>query len=233
MSFSEKHNFENGEENRDGENYNFSANYGAEGLDVSPRIEFIRRRQIKNFIATLFLSQGVPMMLAGDEFRRTQRGNNNAWCQDNEISWVNWSLLEKNIEIYRFTKNMIHFRSTRPALRRKTFFTGIAEEGAAHPDISWHGVRPFEPDWSAESHLVACLMYGKTSGDTIDLFMAFNADTSHARIELPPAPCGRPWKCKIDTSKPFPRDFYPDGEEKTMPDTTLYIPRMTTIVLIA
>ena len=107
VSYNNKHNLENGEDNRDGENHNFSCNWGEEGPTNNPEIEKIRKRMIKNFIATLFISLGVPMLLSGDEFRRTQKGNNNSYCQDNEISWINWDLLQENSDIFEFTKSMI------------------------------------------------------------------------------------------------------------------------------
>ncbi len=232
VSFSEKHNIENGEENRDGENYNFSHNYGKEGLEVPRHIDALRRRQIKNFIATLFLSQGVPMLLAGDEFRRTQKGNNNAWCQDNETSWVNWDFKNLNSEIFRFTKEMIAFRAAHPALRRKDFFTGLPQGNGAL-DISWHGIKPFEPDWSAESGLVECVINGAASGDYVDFFMAFNASGLHHRIELPPSPSGQPWRLKINTAQEYPGDFTPDGREEAITGSIMFVQRMSTVVLIA
>lgn len=232
VSYSEKHNIENGEGNLDGENFNWSCNYGHEGIDAPPHIDAIRRQQIKNFIATLFLSQGVPMLLAGDEFRRTQRGNNNAWCQDNEISWVNWNFKDQHFEIFQFTKNMIAFRKKHPSLRRKNFFTGLPQANGA-PDISWHGTKPFEPNWSAKSHLVVCLINGAASNDENDLFMVFNASSHPQHIQLPPSVCGKPWHLKIDTSKNPPDDFLLDGREKRIQGSILLVPRMATLVLIA
>ena len=133
VSYNEKHNEANGEENRDGTDQNYSYNYGAEGPTDDREIERIRVRQIKNFIATLFVSRGVPLFLGGDEFRRTQGGNNNAFCQDNETSWYNWELLKKNREIFRFTREMIALRKRNSVLREVRFYTD--------EDISW-----FSPD---------------------------------------------------------------------------------------
>ena len=110
VSYSRKHNEANGESNRDGASENFSANYGVEGESTDPAIEAVRLRQIKNFLLTLAISRGVPMLLAGDEFRRTQRGNNNAYCQDNDTSWVDWSLAERHAELVRFTRSVFAFR---------------------------------------------------------------------------------------------------------------------------
>jgi isoamylase len=124
VSYERKHNHANGEENRDGYDDNNSWNCGAEGETDDPQVLGLRRRQAKNLMATLLLSQGVPMLLAGDEFLRTQRGNNNAWCQDNEISWLDWSLRERNADFLRFVREFIHLRKRHSALRRKRFFRG-------------------------------------------------------------------------------------------------------------
>ena len=140
VSYEHKHNEANGENNRDGENQNDSINFGIEGPTNDPAIHARRLQQQKNLLATLFLSQGVPMMLAGDEFGRTQKGSNNAYCQDNDISWVDWSLLEKNSELFDFTKQLIALRKKHPALRRKTHFTG-------NGDIEWIGPDGGKPDW--------------------------------------------------------------------------------------
>jgi glycogen operon protein len=123
VSYRHKHNEANGEGNRDGTNANFSDNCGVEGETGDVRIDSIRRRQIKNFLVTLFISRGVPMVLGGDEFRRTQGGNNNAYCQDNEISWYDWSDRERHREIYRFTRAMIAFRKAHPVFSTEQFYT--------------------------------------------------------------------------------------------------------------
>ena len=125
VSFVEKHNEDNAEENRDGDNHNISCNYGKEGLRVGPKIKAMRLKHQKNLLTTLFLSQGVPMLLGGDEFGRTQQGNNNAYCQDSIISWFDWSLLKKNNDLHAFTKQLITFRKQHPCLRRKTFLQAM------------------------------------------------------------------------------------------------------------
>ncbi len=149
-----------------------SDNFGIEALAATPYIDSLRKRRIKNFIATLFLSQGVPMMLGGDEFRRTQGGNNNPWCQDNETSWLDWGLMEEHGEIFRFTREMIRFRKSHPVLRRSSFFTGTPPPGSQYPDISWHDGRAGEPDWGQESSMVACLINGMSSenGPDADIY---------------------------------------------------------------
>src|SRR5262249_27750407 len=129
VSYNRKHNDANGESNRDGSNENYSWNCGIEGPTRTPQILQLRERQVRNLMLTLLLSQGVPMLLAGDEFLRTQQGNNNAWCQDNEISWVDWSLAETHVDFLRFTKMLIALRRRHPALRRRAFFRGPGAAG--------------------------------------------------------------------------------------------------------
>ncbi len=140
VSYNTKHNWANGEDNRDGSDANYSWNCGVEGETDDPEVLRLRLRQAKNFMTTLMISQGVPMILAGDEFLRTQKGNNNAWCQDNEISWVNWELAEKNKDFLRFVRELIGLRKRHPALRRRRFFVG-----ALHPDRRRTEGGPFPP----------------------------------------------------------------------------------------
>ncbi|MFM8273195.1 MAG: glycogen debranching protein GlgX [Gemmata sp.] len=135
VSYNEKHNDANGEQGRDGENNNNSWNCGHEGPTDDPAVNALRERQAKNMMATLMISQGVPMLLAGDEFLRTQQGNNNAWCQDNEISWVNWELAKKNEGFLRFVRELIQLRKRHPALRRRRFFTGELRRGDPARDL--------------------------------------------------------------------------------------------------
>src|SRR5947199_7310209 len=129
VSYNQKHNEANGESSRDGSDFNFSWNCGVEGPTDNPEVLGLRRRQAKNMLTTLLLSQGVPMLTAGDEFLRTQGGNNNAWCQDNEVSWVDWSLTGRNAEFLRFTRKLIALRKQHPALRRREFFRGRGPRG--------------------------------------------------------------------------------------------------------
>src|SRR5262249_39378721 len=149
----------------------------AEGPTTDPQILGLRRREARNFIATLLLSQGVPMLLAGDEFLRTQHGNNNAWCQDNEVGWIDWTLAEKNGDFLRFVREMIQLRKRHPALRRRSFLRGTGAAGELAPDIVWHGVRPSRPDFSFNSRALAFTLDGKqTSGEPDrDFYVACNA----------------------------------------------------------
>lgn len=172
VSYNGKHNEANGENNRDGDNNNFSCNYGWEGETRDRKIETLRLRQIKNMYATLMFSQGVPMILMGDECRRTQKGNNNAYCQNNPISWMDWNLVKKNKGLHRFCKSLIDFRRSEPTLRHKNFLTGQKKsENCEFPDVSWFRLdgKPF--DWSdSSSSVLVCLLCALPKGEQISLF---------------------------------------------------------------
>jgi len=203
VSYKEKHNEANGEGNRDGSGYNLSFNCGVEGDTEDREINALRLRMQKNYLATLFLSVGVPMLLGGDEFGRTQQGNNNAYCQDNEISWYDWTLLEKNQQLHRFCKEMIAFRKENPALARCNFFHGA---GPAIPreasDLLWFDEQGAEVDWRADRTPVACRIHPKENGD-VGLYMLFNNTGEEVVFCLPD---GR-WLLRIDTSRPSPEDI--------------------------
>ena len=214
VSYSHKHNEANGEGNRDGTDANFSANYGVEGPTDDPAIQAVRNRQIKNFLLTLFISRGVPMLLGGDEFRRTQLGNNNAYCQDNEISWYNWTYLEKHQEIQRFTQAMIAFRRAHPVLRKEAFYTDA--------DIRWFDPAGQLPNWfdPAEKRL-GCLIFGDQEGEP-DLCLLFNASPEPVRFSLPQAPEGCRWHLSADTARPGPEDIFPSRAGPLLPDQAQY-----------
>ncbi len=206
VSYKQKHNDENGEFSRDGTDANYSDNCGVEGLSHDPDVASMRNRLIKNFLLTLFISRGVPMLLGGDEFRRTQRGNNNAYCQDNEVSWFDWSLLEKHKEIQRFTRGMIAFRRAHPVLRRESFYTDA--------DIRWFAPNGATPDWADQRQKsLACLILGKTESD---LFLLFNADTRSVDFPIPALPAGKIWRLAVDTSRTAPDDLFDAGKEPSL-----------------
>ena len=158
VSYREKHNLANGEDNRDGDNNNFSENFGVEGPTDQPIIDQLRLRQIKNLIATLMLSQGVPMLVAGDEFRRTQNGNNNAYCQDNEISWLDWTFVEKHAELVRYCRSLIEFRRNHPTFRREHFLTGVPNSKDGWSDVSWFSPLGTAVDWHQSELPIICLL---------------------------------------------------------------------------
>ena len=197
----------NGEGGRDGERYNHSANYGVEGPTNDPEIEVLRLRQQKNFLATLFLSQGVPMLMAGDEFGRTQRGNNNAYDQDNEISWVDWDLARRNDGLRAFVRELIVFRRAHPGLRRERFFRGRAENGLP-PDIQWFGPDGRGPDWDHGAALAFFIDGDRrnTGGaaDDDDMLLIINGAPAARTFRLPERP-GRTWRTAWSTMETEPR----------------------------
>ncbi|NPA94389.1 MAG: glycogen debranching protein GlgX [Thermodesulfobacteria bacterium] len=214
VSYERKHNEANGENNRDGSDINYSCNYGVEGPTNDKKILAIRHRQTKNFMATLLVSVGVPMILFGDEVLRTQRGNNNAWCQDNEISWFDWRLLERHHDMLRFTQKMIAFRKRHPSLMRKQFLTGQKLPGRDFPDIAWHGKRLYEPEWhDPESRFLGFTMSGVREGEE-DFHVVLNMHEDETfEVELPQISWGR-WHLAVDTANIPPDDIIDPQEQK-------------------
>jgi isoamylase len=208
VSYNAKHNEANGENNRDGLDENYSGNCGAEGPTADPGVIALRRRQARNLMATLLVSQGVPMLLGGDEFLRTQGGNNNAWCQDNETSWVDWGLAATNADFVRFVRELVALRLRHPALRRRTFLTG--DTGGGPPDVVWHGVEPGRPDFSERSRTLALTLDGRGCDRPgvvdRDLYLAFNAWRDPIEFTIPASPTGRRWRRAVDTALPPPDD---------------------------
>jgi len=228
VSYNNKHNQANGEDNRDGENYNISCNYGAEGESDSCGIRRMRRRQAKNAVLLMMLSQGTPMLLAGDEFLRTQGGNNNPYCQDNAVSWVDWSLLKEEEEHLNFCKNSIRFRKKLASLRRERFFKGCLEEGSGVPDISWHGLRPGEPEFEKGAPHLAFLLAGQNGEPA--LYAALNMSARPAIFHLPESPDGA-WFCKINTANRADCDFFPAGRESRCGAAIRLRPRSIAVLL--
>jgi isoamylase len=222
VSYRSKHNEANGEENRDGADFNFSDNYGVEGPTDDTRIESIRTRQIKNFLLTLLVSRGVPMLLGGDEFRRTQRGNNNAYCQDNETSWYDWTGLERHKEIFRFTRSMIAFRRAHPVLSQEKFYTDTT--------IQWFGPQGAFPNWSDPSEKqLACLI---REDDRNALCLMFNAGIDGVDFVLPGVPSGTRWYLVVDTSRESPEDIRDPGQESLWEHGATYPLRARSSVLL-
>ncbi|MGO8673856.1 MAG: glycogen debranching protein GlgX [Capsulimonadaceae bacterium] len=204
VSYNYKHNEANGEGNRDGIDNNVSWNCGWEGETTDQWILDLRKRQIKNFITLLMVSQGVPMFIAGDEVQRTQKGNNNAYCQDNELTWFDWSLVEKNQEMFRFFKNIIHYRRDHPALLRPRFFTGQVNARGLK-DIDWHGTQLYAPEWNnPDARMLAFTLAGFEHDN--DLHVMMNMFWYPARFEVPVVD-GRVWKRFIDTALPMGQDI--------------------------
>jgi glycogen operon protein len=172
-----------------------------EGETENPEIAAIRKRQAKNFIAILLLSQGVPMLLGGDEVLRTQQGNNNAYCQNNELGWFDWTLLEKNPESLLFVKEMISFRKRHPSLMRNKFLTGKKLPGLRLPDISWHGLNLYDPEWDdPDSRFLGFTLAGLSDQEP-DVHVIMNMSSEPALIDLPNV-SGLEWTRVIDTAAP-------------------------------
>ena len=224
VSYDRKHNEANGENNRDGSNENYSWNCGTEGPTDNAEVNALRRRQAMNLMATLLLSQGVPMLLAGDEFLRTQQGNNNAYCQDNEVSWVNWQLAEQHAEFQRFVRELIWLRRRHPALRRTCFFRGAAAAPGAAPDVIWHGTLPGRPDFSPTSRTLAFALDGRLTGrePDRDFYVACNSWCEALPFRVPLSPSGRRWRRLIDTALPSPNDIVPEDAGPEVPPAAAY-----------
>jgi len=212
VSYRHKHNEANGDNNHDGTDSDFSENYGSEGETKDAGIETLRKRQIKNLLLTLLISRGVPMLLAGDEFRRTQGGNNNAYCQDNETSWVDWTNLERHQEIFRFARGMLAFRRAHPILSKEEFYTAA--------EIGWLNPRQGLPNWAdpTEKNLAFLI---QESGQGA-LFLMFNAGTNGTDFSLPRPPLGHRWHLAVDTSLPSPQDLSAAGGEALVDNSKTY-----------
>jgi len=214
VSYNEKHNEANGEGNRDGENYNFSYNYGIEGPTRRESVERIRLRQIKNMLASLLLSQGVPMLLAGDECRRTQQGNNNAYCQDNAISWFDWKLATRHEGLRRFCEALVAFRKAEPTVRQTDFLSGRPVRPGGLPDVSWYEAAGEPMDWDTDTRSLTCLLAAVAPRSILEppnhhLLMMFHAGTDPQRFVIPPPARRFPWSLLVNTAAKSPRDIYP------------------------
>ena len=240
VSYEQKHNEANLEENRDGENNNNSWNCGVEGPTDDPKILALREQQKRNFLATLFLSQGVPMLCAGDEMGRSQGGNNNAYCQDNEISWMHWDWSPEQEDLVRFVKYMITVLNQQPVLRRRQFFQGRPIRGSAVKDITWFdpsGAEMSDEEWNASSMPgLGVRLLGteieetdengdRISGDT--LFLMFNAHHEAIRFVLPRHEPGEFWGTVLDTSrKEWGRREVVEGSDYALPARSVAVFRM-------
>lgn len=215
VSFNEKHNYENGENNRDGDNNNFGDNHGVEGPTLNSEVNQIRQQQVKNMLTTLLLSQGVPMIVSGDELGRTQGGNNNAYCQDNEISWLNWESLDKNEGLNRFCSEIIKFRKSQPTVRRRRFLTGEINEQSGLPDVSWYSAFGTAVDWQGNDSALICLLAANAirkfdpTAEAQDVLILFNANSEPHDFLAPPAAKLLEWGLFIDTAATSPDDIFP------------------------
>ncbi len=223
VTYNYKHNDENGEENRDGSDDNLSYNNGFEGECTNPKIQAQRLRKIKNYLIYLFVSQGVPMMLGGDEMRRTQHGNNNAYCQDNEISWFDWTLAYKNASLIRFTKNLIAYRKAYSVFARTKFYSDEKDNSAA-ADIVWYDINAKNPDWEKQKRYLAFKLNANSdSPDEKDFFVATNTDIYDLTIKLPALAEGKNWHLVADTSLADPEDICDPEKEILLQEQRRYV----------
>jgi isoamylase len=212
-SYDHKHNEANGEDNRDGYNDNLSWNCGVEGETSDAEVLALRRRQAKNYLAILLMSLGVPMILAGDEVLRTQKGNNNTWCQDNELGWFDWGLTDRHGEMLRFAREMIALRKRHPCLRRRRFLTGRPVGPDKLPDVTWHGQRLAQPHWEDGScRLLAYTLAGLSESEE-PLHIMSNMGRSAVQMPLPEL-SGRRWHRAVDTALTAPEDIFPPGGDQ-------------------
>ena len=228
VSYGVKHNEPNGEDNRDGTDENFSANYGVEGPSNDPTVEAIRLRQIKNMLATLLLARGVPMLLGGDEFRRTQHGNNNAYCQDNEISWYDWRQTVLNHDLVRFVRGLIAFRRRNPVLSVDAFYSDN--------QIAWFGPSGRSPDWDGPTRSLGCLVQSQLPvGTPVQdgaICLLFNAGVAAVEFKLPPPP-RTDWRVVFDTSAAAVDEGFPLKEEAPAADQTQYALAPRTLAVLS
>ena len=232
VSYNGKHNEANGEDNRDGNNDNLSWNCGVEGASGDAAVLSLRRRQAKNFLAVLMLSRGVPMLCAGDEVLRTQHGNNNGYCQDNELSWFDWSRLESQREMLEFTRGMIAFRRRHGSLTANRFYHGKALAARGIPDITWHGVRLHQPPWGdGGARLLAFTIAGIGESEE-DLHAILNMSESPVEAEVPQFP-DRPWHLAVDTAQASPNDIIEPARQVQLTTQSYRVAPRSVVVLEA
>jgi isoamylase len=234
VSYEHKHNEDNGEDNRDGNDNNLSFNCGAEGPSDDPNVRALRLKQQRNLLWTLLLSQGTPMILHGDERGRTQRGNNNGYCQDNELSWLDWQLDDERRNLLNFTKKLTELRRSHPVLRRSTFFKGRPLRGSNVSDISWlrhDGEHMSDEDWSnAETRSLGVFYAGNGLDDVDnegnclvddDVLLLFNSHSEPIDFSLPYREDDRPWEELIDTAHNDAAEQKRGGEKVRLEPTSL------------
>jgi glycogen operon protein len=231
VSYDQKHNRRNGEDNQDGENHNISWNSGVEGPTTRRAVQRLRQTRLRTMAVILLLSQGVPMLAAGDEFGKTQHGNNNAWCQDNELSWLDWRLAEENKGQVRFFKMLIALRLRHKIFRRCEFF----EDSDHTPGITWQAQRPGTHDWSAANLCLAFQLHGDKSHGSRDddFFVMLNGSLTAQRFMVPEVGPERSWRLLVDTAAASPADFVPEGEAVELGRLEVLVRPMAAVVLIS
>lgn len=229
VSYNQKHNEANAEHNRDGSNENFSWNCGIEGASSDLEIEALRTRQIKNLITVLLISQGTPMLLMGDEVRHTQKGNNNAYCQNNPLSWFNWDDLKTHQDIWRFARSAVDLIQNL-RLFQQTRWLRVTEQFVEAPHLIWHGVKLYEPDWSAQSHSLAFTLHDPVIEE--EMHVMLNAYWEPLTFELPTPHPHSQWYRIINTACPSPRDIV-DGTTEPVDSNVYEVIARSCVVLMA
>ena len=230
FSYNRKHNVANGEDNRDGCNNNLSFNYGVEGISVDANIVSMRHKQVKNAVAILLLSHGVPMLLAGDEFMNSQSGNNNCYCQDNDLSWLNWQQSEDNADSVRFFQQLIQLRKRHNSLMRRNFLTGKPIEDRTLPDISWNGISVDQaPNWHDPETRVLAFTLAGIRDDEPDLHVIFNMSDIKYPMQLPKL-ADKTWCLCINTALPSPKDAVPPAEQIPLEKLTYQVDSHSIVV---
>lgn len=236
VSYNGKHNEANGEENRDGANDNNSWNSGAEGATDDPAINTLRRRRAKNALTLLMVSQGTPMLLMGDEIGRSQRGNNNTYCQDNELSWFDWSMIEQNQDLYQFARAVIEFRRRHPVLRGGHFLRGQDYNNKGCQDISWYGVRGIHPNWGKDNRALAFMLCGDYAKGGLwkddHVYVAMNMFWEDRTFNVPAAPNGATWHLFVNTSNDKQSAYYPGTEPRLTDQTKVRVKAYSVAVLV-
>lgn len=235
VSYNDKHNLSNGEDNRDGANDNYSWNCGLEGETDNDLVNNLREQQIKNAIAILMVSRGVPMILMGDEIGHTKFGNNNTYCHDNELNWLDWSHLEDNSGLFRFFRYTIAFRKAHPILRQRPY--PRSKERSVYPDVSWHGIQAWNADWGDYALTLAYMVGGQqngTDGTTHDeyIYVAMNMHWEAHSYEIPRLPETMRWYLFADTGTTPPDDIWQPGTEPLLNDQEHLLMEPRSVVIL-
>ncbi len=231
VSYNAKHNEANADGNRDGTDANYSWNGGIEGRTDDPTLEALRLRQIKNFFTILLVSQGTPMLLMGDEVRRTQGGNNNVYCQDNELSWFDWRGPERHVDLLRFVRGLISFTQTHEIFREEHFWT--APDKVTETHITWHGVRLAQIDWRPESRSLAFSLHQPERNDGDHLHVMLNAYWEPLSFELPALRPRQRWHRIVDTALPAPEDYVDPEAAAPIADPKYQVGARSSVILLA
>ena len=229
VSYERKHNEANGELGADGSNENLSWNCGVEGPTEEPQVAALREKQVRNFLCLLMVSHGTPMLLMGDETGHTRRGNNNPWCQDNELNWFDWDLAHANAHLVRFTRELIRFTKSVDLLQGNRFWTATSHDQRGH--ISWHGTEPGRPDWTIASRVLAFTLEHPDTGR--DVHVVLNSGSRNLEFKLPPLPGNRRWVRVIDTSLPSPDDIRDERSISPVQPGIIMVPGHSITLLLA